>query len=465
MRAGLLLIFLIISSNLFSQSKLDSLKNLASLHQDEPTVLYDIYSQICKIYYTNGELDLACEFAEKSLDISKSQLNVGYIVESSQILYNINYELKNYKEAYKFLEISQKYDSDQNISNEEIIRDINLILVENQQLQNSQINYQYWIIGIILFFSITCLVLAYLLQKRNKYHHEANKKLQLKNDFIEEQKTKLKKINDDLLKTNTLLRTTQGQLIHAEKMATLGQLTAGIAHEINNPLNFIYTGIFGLDKNLSNFLKLKEGYDLQTASDPEKNLTNYKNDIDVNDLLHDINELMSVVKEGAERTQEIINGLKTFSYDSNNSATQVDIHSGIDSTLLILNHKIRNKVTVTKKYDTNLSNIRGFPGQLNQVFMNILTNALDALPENQGEIFIETTEIPDRIKISIKDNGEGIPNEVIDKIFNPFFTTKDVGKGTGLGLWISFNIIKDHNGTIDVKQLEGETYFIITLPK
>ncbi len=452
MKAIALLITLLFSSQLYSQSSLDSLQNLAASSHNEPTALYNIYAEICKIYLSRGELELACAFAEKCLDISQSQDNVSFIVASSQLLYQLNFDLENYQDAYKYLELSRKYTTDQNISNEEIFRDINQILIENQQLQSAQISYQYWLIGAILIFFFTCMILVYLLRKRNILHQTTNENLKQKNTLIEEQKENLKSAIDDLQMANRQLKLTQSQLIQAEKMASLGQLTAGIAHEINNPVNFIYSGINGLDKNLSHFIDdIHKDHSFKDALP--------------NELITDINGLMSSIKEGAERTMGIVDGLRTFSHMDNLKATDVDIHSGINSTLLILNHRIKDKVEITKNYDPQLSNINGFPGKLNQVFMNVLTNALDAVNGKDGEIQITTIDNPEHIRVVVKDNGSGISKDVVNKIFTPFFTTKEVGEGTGLGLWISFNIIKEHKGTIEVEQTDGYTSFVITLPK
>lgn len=456
----IVLVILLFSTQLQGQS-LDSLKSLASVNQNEPTALYDIYAQICKIYLSSGELELACEFAEKCLDISKSQDNVSFIVESSELLYQLNYDLENYKEAYKYLELSQKYETDQDISNEEIFSDINEILIENQQLQGAQISYQYWLIGAILIFFITCMILVLLLRKRNNLHKGTNKSLKEKNSFIEEQKENLRVAYEELKKANVELKLTHSHLIQAEKMASLGHLTAGLAHEINNPVNFISSGINGLDKNLSRFISIKKGQDKIIY---ENDLKNVEGD-DSEELIDDMNSLMGSIKEGAERSIEIIDGLRVFSHSDNQGSSIVDIHLGLDSTLMILNHRIKNRVKLIKNYDPELSKIHGFPSKLNQVFMNIITNSLDALKNDEGEIQISTANLPETIQIVIKDNGSGVPKDVVDQIFNPFFTTKEVGKGTGLGLWISFTIINEHHGSIELDQSDGYTSFVITLPK
>ncbi|MCH8332268.1 MAG: HAMP domain-containing histidine kinase [Bacteroidetes bacterium] len=173
---------------------------------------------------------------------------------------------------------------------------------------------------------------------------------------------------------------------------------------------------------------------------------------------------MKDIITGAKRTTEIVKGLSNFSRVDTEDQILSNIHQGLDSSLTLLQHELKNKVTVTKDYDNSIQSIRCYPGQLNQVFMNILRNAIDAI-DDKGKIIIKTKKLEEKIEISIKDNGSGMNEEVKTKIFDPFFTTKDVGKGTGLGLAISYGIVEKHGGKIEVESQEREgSEFTISLP-
>ena len=270
------------------------------------------------------------------------------------------------------------------------------------------------------------------------------------------------------------LRAAQSQMVHSEKMASLGQLTAGIAHEINNPINFISIGIKGLEKNFRAFMKVVDLYESIDETTDAKQLLQkieqVKKDIEYQEVKGFIVGLMGDIKLGADRAAEIIQGLRSFSRLNEAEFKAADLHEGLDATLVLLRTRTKNSIEIIKEYDPNLPVINCNPGQLNQVFMNILTNAIEAIEmkpmQENGVIRIKTTDKPDKIEISIKDNGIGIPKAIQEKIFDPFFTTKDVGKGTGLGLSIVFGIIKKHNGQMQVisDQAIG-TEFIISIPK
>ncbi|MEL7003880.1 MAG: ATP-binding protein [Bacteroidota bacterium] len=270
------------------------------------------------------------------------------------------------------------------------------------------------------------------------------------------------------------LRATQSQLVHSEKMASLGQLTAGIAHEINNPINFISIGIAGLKKNFASFLKVVEKYESIKVGENNdqilEDIKSLKTEIQYEEVKQFILGLMDDIRLGADRTSEIIVGLRSFSRLNEAEQKDANVHEGLDATLVLLRSKTKNNIEIIKEYDDTLPNINCNPGQLNQVFMNIITNAIEAIEmqENGGEsqIKISTKNKESTIEIKIKDSGIGVTEETRANIFEPFFTTKDVGKGTGLGLSISFGIIEKHRGKIELKNAkEGGAEFIITLPK
>lgn len=263
------------------------------------------------------------------------------------------------------------------------------------------------------------------------------------------------------------LQRTQAQLIQAEKMSGLGQMVAGIAHEINNPVNFINGNLIHIDQYVQDLITLLTLYQQHfPKSSPE--IIDYMKEIDLEFLLSDLPHLVASMKTGACRIRDIVLSLRNFSRLDEAEQKDVDLHEGIDSTLLILSHKLKQGIKVVRKYG-DLPKITCYPAQLNQVFMNILSNAADALFQTNIEfkqIVIQTSV--DRSKhvcICIQDNGNGIPPEIKERIFNPFFTTKLIGKGTGLGLSISHQIIEKHQGTIDViSELGKGTEFIIKIP-
>ena len=273
------------------------------------------------------------------------------------------------------------------------------------------------------------------------------------------------------------LQQTQTQLIQSEKMSSLGQLVAGVAHEINNPVSFIYGNVAhasGYANDLIELVKLyKSCYPV-----PDSLIQNKAEEIDIDFLVEDLPKLLMSMQTGADRIIEIVASLKIFSHMDESGSKAVDVHAGIDSTLMILQHRIkatsnRTAIEIIKDYGS-LPLIECYAGQLNQVFMNLLSNAIDALedhceqfPNFIPQIRICTTTLDQTsVMISITDNGMGIPDLVQSRLFEPFFTTKPVGKGTGMGLSISHQIITErHKGQLvcTSKQNEGTT-FCITLP-
>lgn len=266
------------------------------------------------------------------------------------------------------------------------------------------------------------------------------------------------------------LKLAQSQLVQSEKMASVGVLTAGIAHELNNPINFMSGNVYPLQKDLEEMFTLVEAYE-RIIGDKDlgghfSELERMKEELDFSYLVKEINSLMQGIQEGAQRAVEIIKGLRSFSRLDDEALQFYDIHEGIDSSLVLLQNQIKDKqIRVQKEYG-DFEGLECFPSQLNQVIMNILTNSLQAMEEGKGELFIQTVSSAIGIKIIIKDNGQGMSREVQEHMFEPFYTTKEVGKGSGLGLAISYGIIEKHHGNIDVISEPGQgTEFILSLPK
>ncbi|MEG4233968.1 ATP-binding protein [Microcoleus sp. Pol11C3] len=278
------------------------------------------------------------------------------------------------------------------------------------------------------------------------------------------------------------LKKAQMQVIQSEKMSSLGQLVAGIAHEINNPVNFIHGNLTHLDEYTQNLLQMIELYQLRHPSnDPD--VQAMAEEIDLEFLTEDIQKIISSIRIGTERIRGIVVSLRNFSRMDEADFKDVDIHEGIESTLLILQHRLKDKPdcpgVVTIKDYGKLPKVECFPGQLNQVFMNILVNALDALDEmnskrsyqelkdTPNQITIRTSAIDNQwVEVAIADNGIGMSDPVKQRIFDPFFTTKPIGKGTGLGMSISYHIITEkHRGTIKCCSTPGSgTEFVIQIP-
>jgi signal transduction histidine kinase len=250
-------------------------------------------------------------------------------------------------------------------------------------------------------------------------------------------------------------------------MASLGQLTAGVAHELNNPINFISSGIKPLQRNFEDLLALLGKYDSivenRKLSDRFTDVREMKETIDFSYLVNETLNLLKGITEGASRSEQIVKNLRTFSRMDEDEFLRVDIHEGLDSTLLLLGNMMQDRIRVRKDYG-KIPHVDCLPGKLNQVFMNILTNSILAI-EGEGKIDIKTSIVRDQVTISIRDNGSGMEPGVREHIFEPFFTTRPVGKGTGLGLSISYSIIEEHNGSIEAFSEPGKgSEFVITLP-
>ena len=306
---------------------------------------------------------------------------------------------------------------------------------------------------------------------------ERTEQISRQKQIIESQMEKVEKKSTELEETLTTLKRTQNQLLLSEKLASVGQLTAGVAHEINNPINFVTANINPLKKNFELLKRLFHKMDdLKNDGNLQSHLREIqalKKEIDFDYTIDESEKLLSGIEEGSRRTATIVKGLRQFSRMDEDVKKKANINEGIESTLVLLQNKMKYQNIEAVLSLGEIPDINCYPGQLNQVFMNLFTNAIDAIGDlssssgssPERKIFITTSSDKQSVKISVRDTGQGMSEEVRKKIFDPFFTTKEVGKGTGLGLSISYGIIEKHNGSIEVKSEIGRgTEFIILLP-
>ena len=334
-------------------------------------------------------------------------------------------------------EISEKEDELQGL--------VKLVATQNQQLI---------LISAFLVFVVVALILAYRAYQARR--RDAQK--------LNEQKEELKELLDEL-------QSTQKQLIQSEKMASLGTLTAGIAHEINNAINYVYSGIHVLNSKFSDMKPMMANIKALDENETDlkskvKEIVEQKNEIEYESYESVMDTMINSIQVGAERTISVVKGLRTFSRAQEESMSEINVHEDIDVALLLLKNKIRPTLSVEKDLMEELPTMYGYPGQVGQALLNLIGNAMDACGNKPDSVVkIVTSVVGDKLHVLIKDNGTGIKNEDLDKIFDPFYTTKKIGEGTGLGLSITYGIIEKHNGTIDVNSTFGEgTEFKIELP-
>ena len=311
------------------------------------------------------------------------------------------------------------------------------------------IHPQYW--GWTVGFLVPIIGLYWLI--RNQLSHSLAAKSKLDES--------LKDARQQLDEQNISIR-------EMEKMAQLGQLTAGIAHEINNPVNYVSNSIQPLKLNIEDLKKLISLYrELDKANLPRQSasaIQNLEEEIDVEFLLEEVDALLLSLEEGTVRTKDIVQELKDYSRKDRNKVEALDLHQALDSTLVLLKNKIKHKVSVNREFAKEPIVIQCLASRIKQVFMNLLDNAIYALNDG-GEISITTSIDHKYAKVIIRDNGTGIQASHLNQIFDRFFTTKEQGKGTGLGLFLTKQIIEEHKGTIIVDSELGKgTSFTLKLP-
>ena len=410
--------------------------------------------------FENEIFDLKTKYKEQNILIKDKQKSL-YVLDDSlkknkaSLKEQIN-EIEERKIVLKDLQNSIN-EMDKTISEKDKKLSSQGIVIEKQRFT------------VYLFGVIIILIVAFVI-----YMIRANKERMKKNLKLNAQKIKLassyeeiRTINEDLnVKNENMslalneLRIAQQQIVQSEKMASIGVLTAGIAHEINNPVNFISSGINSLKKDFDDIFVIINELNKLNFEDTDiieklKKINKLKEEYYFNEATEAIPQTIEDILIGIERTTEIINGLRIFSKSGDNDFKLFSINEIIDNSLLMLRNKYKDRISVECNYKNDISNIDCNPGQLIQVFINIINNSIDAI-EDKGEIIINTKEIKNKVYVSIKDNGKGMDEETKNRIFDPFFTTKDVGEGTGMGLSIAYGIIEEHFGDIKVKSEIGK---------
>ncbi len=285
----------------------------------------------------------------------------------------------------------------------------------------------------------------------------------------EQVELELLKRNSELHTLNEKLSVAQEYLVQSEKLASIGQLAAGVAHEINNPIGYIFSNFGMLEEYQASLFEMLLAYEAFEAgvNDPHTTaaLHSLRDKLEIDFLKKDVPELMKESREGIERVRKIVQDLKSFSHiDSRPDWHASDLHQGIDSTLNVVNNETKYRADIIKEYG-QIPAVECVQSQINQVIMNLVVNASHAMGPERGKIYIRTGRDEDTVWIEVEDTGSGIPKEVLPRIFDPFYTTKPVGKGTGLGLSLSYGIVQKHHGNITVHtEMDKGTRFRVSLP-
>jgi signal transduction histidine kinase len=325
-------------------------------------------------------------------------------------------------------------------------------------------------------FLLYCLaLLVYLGGYISERLRSSERDVELKNRRLEEALGSVGRAHAELTAAYERLQRTEAHLIQSEKMRSLGELVAGVAHELSNPISFVSANVEHLRRYVNSLARGMEiSSTLPLPPDERARFEAQRRHLRIEEALTELPQLLDDCEEGARRTKRIVNELRAFSRSDRQEAWErADVHRGIDSTLGLLSHRLKDRITVHRQFG-ELPEVECLSGPLNQVFMNILVNAADAIGQRTGNVWISTglsrIDLPSEagapaVTIAIRDDGPGISKEARARIFDPFFTTKAVGEGTGLGLSVSYGIVKRHGGTLTVESTLGSgSTFTITLP-
>jgi signal transduction histidine kinase/Tfp pilus assembly protein PilF len=426
---------------------------------------------------------------EKAYSLARELGGLPSINQAAATLQLVYTKMERYKEALRYADIYiSTRDSLFSDEKTKILAELNtryetekkqqelekqLLLIEKHEFNSHRQRLQrnFALAGSVLLILLALFIFRgyYIKKESNKIISEKNILLQQANEEISATMETLAQQNEELRQQRNQIERAQKHLVQSEKMASIGVLTAGIAHEINNPMNFVYAGVNSLLRDFSDLDQILR--ELIKLNNDEPGHTEIINRIkekmvesDFSDTYAAIVQTLNDIRLGAQRTSEIVEGLRNFSRAENEVWGNVNIHRLLDGLLILLNDTYKDRIQIVKNYDENLREVECKPGKINQIFMNLITNAIDAI-EKEGTITITTKTTDNEVEISFKDSGTGIAEEEQSKIFDPFFTTKPIGKGVGLGLAIAHAIVQEHQGSINVISQPGKgAEFKIVLP-
>ncbi len=435
-----------------------------ALSYGDLTILRDCYKTLSAIYQESDDFKNALKFYGLFSELNDS-ISMVRAAEKDEL--NLLEQRNTDRERSMIRLILDEEIEELTLENlrirvEKYQKEIKLYMTERALEKESQKRRFLILVFIFLACLLILIVIGYiakqkdnkLLKQQKKSILSINKELKSKNDAVE---SGIKK-----------LRETQSKLVESEKMASLGQLTAGVAHEINNPVNFISSNLRPLKLSIEEIMEILNEYRKLNDSESEgsslEKAKQLEDKYDIEYLVKELKTILDGISDGADRTKEIVLGLRNFSRLDKHELKEVILSEMIDSSLVLLRNHYKDRIVIIKSYDPDLSYVECYPGQLSQVLMNVLSNAIQAI-EGQGKITVKTELSGKEAAIIISDTGKGIPNGELDNIFDPFYTTKEIGEGTGLGLSISYGIIQEHNGRIDVESKMGVgTSFKIIIP-
>jgi signal transduction histidine kinase len=432
----------------------------ANIEENTLLELPEHFLSLAALYDSSGKLDTALYYAKKALADDKHFGEFEGINNDYSTIYNLYKTIGNSDSAYTYLQLAKTLsDSLNKVEKDKIYEYQNIGFneqlkikeQEDERIQRENTIRVYTLIGGILIF----MLIAFLLYRNNRTRRKANELLQKQKEQIEIQKRAVEG-------TLSELKSTQAQLIQSEKMASLGELTAGIAHEIQNPLNFV-----------NNFSEVNNELIEELKTERLKPKTE-RNEQSENELLNDISQNLQKINFHGKRADAIVKGMLQHSRASSGQKELTDINVLADEYLRLAYHGLRAKdksfnAKFETDFDHSLEKINIVPQEIGRVVLNLINNAFYAVSEKQKAcqaepvearyvptVIVSTKKIEDKVEIKVKDNGNGIPQKILDKIFQPFFTTKPSGQGTGLGLSLSYDIVKAHGGAIKVETKEGE---------